>query len=88
MTHPAPPIAAGQRRTSASPTVLTPLPVSESSKPADALVWPSRTHSQCAGKILTSRLEAYATSPSAKQPARYPFVRPRRAVKLQCKSLC
>jgi len=41
MTHPAPPIAAGQRRTSASPTVLTPLPVSESSKPADALVWPS-----------------------------------------------
>jgi hypothetical protein len=31
MTHPVPPIAAGQRRTSASPTVLAPVPVSESS---------------------------------------------------------
>jgi hypothetical protein len=88
MTHPAPPIAAGQRRTSASPTVLTPVPVSESSKPADALVWPSRTHSQCAGKILTSRLEVYAASPPTKPSERYPFVRPRGAVKLECKALC
>ena len=88
LTHPTPPTAASRRRTSAALTVLAAVPVSASSKPAAAQVSPSSTHSQCAGKILTSRLEVYTASPSTKPSARYPFVRPRGAVKLECKSLC